>query len=51
MNLNYFLLRYSMIRVLKNDGAVDRYDDDPVSGGFRGRIRNQWRAVSKKVRP
>lgn len=39
-----------MTSVLKDENLVERYTDDPVSGGIRVRVNGQWRSIEKEVR-
>ena len=39
-----------MIKVLKERGLIQRFEDDLVSGGFKARINGKWGTFEKEVR-
>jgi hypothetical protein len=39
-----------MIRVLQEENLVERFTDDPVSGGVRIRVEGRWRGAEKEVK-
>jgi hypothetical protein len=38
-----------MIGVLRAEKLIERFTDDPVSGGMKVRVNGRWRSIEKEV--